>query len=180
MAFQLKRQGDENAVSRASAALKPTSLLYGEPGVDSDGYIYVGNGKGQVVSLARAADRAGVASTATYSITSGDRKDIPFLYEGTFRLSDWTGTGPYTQKTTLSARENGPNVTRYSKLNSGPMCDQTDNQSTNEILQDTLNIFNDGYLTLGENSVTAKVWEKPISDIILVLSIKQGQEGGII
>lgn len=173
MAIQLKRQGSTNATSCSSAALKPTSLAYGEPAVDSDGYIYVGNGKGQVVSLVRAADRAATASTATVCLT-GSTAGTPFLYQATFRLSSWVGSGPYTQSATLSARDGGPNVTASSKFASGPMCDQTNNQSTNETLQDVLEIINNGYLTLSVNTLSARVWEKPKADITIVIAIKEG------
>lgn len=173
MAIQLKRQGSANATSCSSAALKPTSLSYGEPAVDSDGYIYVGNGKGQVVSLVRAADRAAVASTATVCLTS-DSKGTPFLYQATFRLSNWSGSGPYTQSAALTARDGGPDITASSKFASGPMCDQTNNQETNEILQEVLEIINNGYLTLSANTLSARVWEKPTADITIVVALKQG------
>lgn len=174
MAIQLKRQGEENATSCSSAALKPTSLAYGEPAIDSDGYFYVGNGKGKIVSLVRAADTAATASTATVCLR-GNIKDTPFLYQGIFNYNNWAGYGPYTQTITLTSRDGGPAVTASSKFCSGPMCDQTNNQSTNEVLQDVLNILNEGYLTLGANSLSARVWEKPSTDITVVFAIKQGE-----
>ena len=43
-----KRQG--GGTSSPTVAKAPTSLAYGEPAIDSAGVIYVGNGKGEVVS----------------------------------------------------------------------------------------------------------------------------------
>ena len=57
------------------------------------------------------------------------------------------------------------NVTSSSRFVSGPMCEKTTNESTNDTLQDNLTIFNMGYATLGSNQVTARVFEEPTSDM---------------
>lgn len=82
MAIQLKRQGAANAANCSSSPLKPTGLAYGEPAVDSAGYLYVGDGKGQVVSRTRYADSTGTASTANYSSLANNSNALSGLKVG--------------------------------------------------------------------------------------------------
>lgn len=76
MSIQLKRQGAENAASCSDSPLKPNGLAYGEFAVDSSGYIYSGNGQGEVVSLVRNSDSSSVASTAKKSLYSMDSEAL--------------------------------------------------------------------------------------------------------
>ena len=74
MAIQFKRQGAVNAASCSDSPLKPSGLVYGEPAIDSEGYLYVGDGKGKVVSRIRYSDACATASTsdtALYAANSG-------------------------------------------------------------------------------------------------------------
>lgn len=273
MSVQVKRQGNLNATTCTNSPIKPNSLAYGELAMDSSGYIYGGNGHGQVVSLIRAADRAGTASTASYAVSSansnqlqgrvfttssfgssatfanhipiirndgaigisryidfhgdsysrnyslrfdtgtasnliitgpsastvtasyfnGDAKNsntlggqgidyfakatdlqnIPHLYSADFLFTNWSGEGPYTQTATLIAEDGGPAITASSKFFSAPMCEQGSSQEANEILQSDLSKINMGKATLGNNTVTVQVWEKPENSIKIFWNLKK-------
>lgn len=98
MAVQLKRQGAVNAASCSDSPLKPTSLAYGEPAIDSAGYLYIGNGKGQVVSRVRYADSTGTASTSNYSSLANNSNALSGLKIGTGVWNINTGFIPWIQK----------------------------------------------------------------------------------
>ena len=99
------------------------------------------------------------------------------LYRATLELDAWSGDGPYTQTATLTPLDGGPAVTAQSQIMSGVMCEQTDDQSTNEALQEVLGIINAGQATLGAGTVTATVFDKPESDIEAIWQIRQGGDG---
>lgn len=104
-----------------------------------------------------------------------DGKDISYLYSATFDLDSWSGSSsPYTQTVALISLDGGPTTTSTSVFDSPPMCEQTTNQETNQTLQATLALFNDGYLQLGRGTITATLFEKPTNDIEIILSIKKG------
>ena len=105
----------------------------------------------------------------------GENRDVfkamPHLYKATFLLDSWSDG---TQTATLTPMDGGPAVTTDSVLYSGVMCEQTDVQATNETLQDTLTVINGGDLTLGDGTLSAKIFESVSSDIEVIVQIKQG------
>lgn len=104
-----------------------------------------------------------------------DGKDISYLYSATFDLDSWSGSSsPYTQTVALTPLDGGPTTTSTSAFASPSMCKQTTNQETNETLQATLALFNNGYLKLGSGTITATLFEKPTNDIEVIWSIKKG------
>ena len=68
MGIKFKRQG--GGLTNYNSATAPTSLNYGEPAVDSEGRIYVGNGQRQVVSRVKIADSCTNATNATSATTA--------------------------------------------------------------------------------------------------------------
>lgn len=172
MGIKFKRQGGGS--TNYSSATAPTSLNYGEPAVDSAGYIYVGNGTKQVVSRVKSADSATTATSATSATTAvratnasnADRAkfDMP-LYYATLYATSWSNYGSYyTQSPYCYAKDGGPSMTSAMQL-SPPMTQGTGVQSTDEALMESLNIINAGTTTPGAGRITVKVWEKPETDI---------------
>lgn len=96
------------------------------------------------------------------------------LYSAAFMLDGWSGGGPYTQTVSLTPVDGGPPVTADCHLCSAPLCRQTDSETTNRILADTLARINAGNLALGGGTVTARVFRKPDSDIQVFWQIKKG------
>lgn len=94
-----------------------------------------------------------------------------FLYSASFPRSGWYGN---SQTATLTALDGGPAVTSTSSFYSGPMCYTTSNPTTNESLQESLNIINLGNRTLGNNTVTCVVSEIPVTDIVVIFQIRKG------
>lgn len=95
-------------------------------------------------------------------------------YYATFLVDGWTQTdSTYTQTATFTATTGGPAVTASSKMITGPMCKSSGVASTDEILKENLNIINDGHGTLGNNSITMTVTEKPSADIPVYWGIKK-------
>lgn len=104
-----------------------------------------------------------------------DNKNISYLYSATFDLDNWVGdSAPYSQSVPISPLNNGEQVTSAYIFVSGPMCEKTTNQETNQTLQDTLSLFNIGYSQLGNGTVTTYLFEKPTNDIEIIWSIKRG------
>lgn len=97
-----------------------------------------------------------------------------YKYRATFYYNSWEGSSSYSQTVALSAIDGGPSVTSNSVFMSAAMYEQTSSQETNETLANVLEIINNGNLTLGNNQITSEVWEKPESDIEIILIIKQG------
>ena len=93
------------------------------------------------------------------------------LYKATFLADGWASG---EQTATLAPMDGGPAVTVDSVLYSGPMCEQTSVQATNEALQDTLTAINGGNLTLGDGTLSAKIFETVTSDIEVIVQIKRG------
>lgn len=94
-----------------------------------------------------------------------------FLYSASFPRSKWSGN---SQTATLTALDGGPAVTSASSFYSAPMCKTTSNMSTNESLQESLNIINLGNRTLGNNTVTCNCAETPETDIVVIFQIRKG------
>ncbi len=169
MGIRFKRQG--GGATNYNSAKAPTSLNYGEPAVDSSGYIYVGNGSKQVVSRVKNADSCTSATSATTAVratnaSNADRAkfDLP-LYRAYLSASSWSNYGSYyTQSPSCSAEDGGPSMTSSMQL-SPPMTQATGVQSTDESLMESLNIINAGTTTPGYGQITVKVWEKPETDI---------------
>ena len=94
-----------------------------------------------------------------------------FLYSASFPHGRWSGN---SQTATLTAIDGGPAVTSASSFYSAPMCKTTSNMSTNESLQESLNIINLGNRTLGNNTVTCNCAETPATDIVVIFQIRKG------
>lgn len=97
MAVQLKRQGVENAASCSDSPLKPEGLSYGEPAIDSSGYIYVGNGQGKVVSLTRFSDKSLSSSYSENSLHAVDSDALSGRKIGTGIFNSTTEFIPYVK-----------------------------------------------------------------------------------
>lgn len=100
--------------------------------------------------------------------------EVGYRYKASFSQGEWRNLGSYyTQTASLVKMDtNAPSVTSSGRFVSGPMCEKTTNESTNDTLQDNLTIFNMGYATLGSNQVTARVFEEPTSDMEIIWLIK--------
>lgn len=98
MAFQLKRQGVDNAASCSDSPLKPNGLVYGEPAIDSEGYLYVGNGKGEVVSRIRYSDACATASTSDTALYADNSGALQGRKTGAGIWSSTTEFIPYVNK----------------------------------------------------------------------------------
>ena len=94
-----------------------------------------------------------------------------FLYSASFPHSGWSGN---SQTATLTAMDGGPAVTSASSFYSAPMCHTTSNLTTNESLQESLNIINLGNRTLGNDTVTCNCAETPATDIVVIFQIRKG------
>ena len=95
-------------------------------------------------------------------------------YYAAFLVDGWTQTdSTYTQTATFTATTGGPNVTSASKIMTGPMCKSSGVAATDAILRENLNIINDGYGILGNNSITVTVTKKPTADIPVYWGIKK-------
>lgn len=149
MGIKFKRQGGGSSNSNVAAA--PTSLNYGEPAIDSAGNLYVGNGSGKVVSRVKNAERSNF--------------DMP-LYRASLSVTGWSGSAEdgFTQEAVASPQGGAPDLTADMQLGV-PMTLPTGVKNTDELLQETLTILNLGTSTPGAGKVTAKVWEKPTTDI---------------
>lgn len=95
-----------------------------------------------------------------------------YLYSASFPHSGWSGN---SQTATLTALDGGPAVTSTSSFYSAPMCKTTSNLTTNQSLQESLNIINLGDRTLGNNTVTCKCAETPATDIVVIFQIRKGE-----
>lgn len=148
MAIQMKRQG--GGQSNNTAATVPSTLAYGEIGVDSAGNIYCGNGKTQVTSQVKNA------------------ANVLFLYKGTYKASGWianSSNGTWSQTAAVTAQDGGPAIKSDFTL-STPMAAQTENRTTNEQRQDALGMIAVGKCTPNDSSqITCLVFEKPSIDL---------------
>lgn len=148
MAIQMKRQGGGQS-NNATAAM-PSTLAYGEIGIDSAGNIYCGNGKTQVTSQVKNA------------------ANVLFLYKGTYKSDGWTyssSTATWTQSAAVTAQDGGPAIKADFTL-SEPKAAQTENRVTNEQRQDALGMIAAGKCTPNDSGqITCLVFEKPSIDI---------------
>lgn len=135
----------------------PKTLGYGEPAIDSAGTIYVGNGKGEVASKVKHAERA--------------KYDMP-LYSVFLSVDKWETSGElYTQTAACTPVDGGPPVTN-TMMPSAPMTKSTTNQETSDALFRTLNIINRGVSEPEAGEMTVKVWKKPTTDIVVYYYIR--------
>lgn len=95
-------------------------------------------------------------------------------YYATFLVDGWAqANNAYTQTAVFTAITGGPDVTTTSKIMTGPMCKSSGVETTDAILRENLNLINDGHGTLGNNSITVTVTEKPTADIPVYWGIKK-------
>lgn len=148
MAIQMKRQGGGES-NNATAAM-PSTLAYGEIGIDSAGNIYCGNGKTQVTSQVKNA------------------ANVLFLYKGTYKKDGWIAdsvNGTWSQTVAITAQDGGPAIKADFTL-SEPKAAQTENRVTNEQRQDALGMIAAGKCTPNDSGqITCLVFEKPSIDI---------------
>lgn len=152
-----KRQGGGKSSDLAAKA--PPTLEYGEPAVDSDGVLYVGNGKGNVVSKVQEAGNG------------------MWLYKATFAVDAWKNSSAsqsdgYIQTANVTAVDGGPILTPSMNL-SAPLAQTTDNNDTNKELLKALSIINGSSKTVQVTTVdgndktviTVNAAKKPSCDI---------------
>lgn len=152
-----KRQGGGKSSDLTAEA--PPTLEYGEPAVDSDGVLYVGNGKGKVVSKVQEAGNG------------------MWLYKATFAVDAWENSSSsqsndYTQTADVTAVDGGPMLTPSMNL-SAPLAQTTDNNDTNKELLKALSIINGSSKTVQVTTadgndkavITVNAAKKPSCDI---------------
>lgn len=152
-----KRQGGGKSSDLTAEA--PPTLEYGEPAVDSDGVLYVGNGKGKVVSKVQEAGNG------------------MWLYKATFAVDAWQNSSSsqsdgYRQTADVTAVDGGPILTPSMNL-SAPLAQTTDSNDTNKELLKALSIINGSSKTVqvtavdgNDNAViTVNAAKKPSCDI---------------
>lgn len=105
-------------------------------------------------------------------------KHAIYEYSAMFKVDSWEGGGPYTQTVALTPRDGGPDVTENSIFMPGVSCEKTTSSETNEILQDNLTLFQFGYSMIsGTNQIKATLFDKPTSDIEVIWTLKEGNNG---
>lgn len=152
-----KRQGGGKSSDLTAEA--PPTLEYGEPAVDSEGVLYVGNGKGKVVSKVQEAGNG------------------MWLYKATFAVDAWQNSSSsqsndYTQAADITAVDGGPILTPSMNL-SAPLAQTTDSNDTNKELLKALSIINGSSKTVQVTTVdgndktviTVNAAKKPSCDI---------------
>lgn len=152
-----KRQGGGKSSDLIAEA--PPTLEYGEPAVDSNGVLYVGNGKGKVVSKVQEAGNG------------------MWLYKATFAVDAWKNSSSsqsdsYTQTADVTAVDGGPILTPNMNL-SAPLAQTTDNNNTNKELLKALSIINGSSKTVqvtaangnDKTVITVNATKKPSCDI---------------
>ena len=164
-----KRQGGGKSSDLAAKA--PPTLEYGEPAVDSDGVLYVGNGKGNVVSKVQEAGNGMWLYKATFAVDAWQH--------GIERQSDDSDTEArgglrftYKQIADITAVDGGPMLTPSMNL-SAPLAQTTSNNDTNKELLKALSIINGSSKAVQVTTVdgqdkaiiTVKATKEPSCDI---------------
>lgn len=126
-----KRQGGGKSSDLTAEA--PPTLEYGEPAVDSDGVLYVGNGKGNVVSKVQEAGNGMWLYKATFAVDAWQEK-----LSGS---SDDDDSDVVVQTADITAVDGGPMLTPSMNL-SAPLAQTTSNNDTNKELLKALSIIN--------------------------------------
>ena len=169
-----KRQGGGKSSDLTAEA--PPTLEYGEPAVDSDGVLYVGNGKGKVVSKVQEAENGMWLYKATFAVdawevmTEKQSDDDSDVATQSLKL---TLPRLYCQQTAdVTAVDGGPILTPSMNL-SAPLAQTTDSNDTNKELLKALSIINGSSKTVQVTTVdgndktviTVKAAKKPSCDI---------------
>lgn len=151
-----KRQGGGKSSDLAAEA--PPTLEYGEPAVDSDGVLYVGNGKGNVVSKVQEAGNGMWLYKATFAVDawevmtekqSDDDSDSEVAAQS-FNIV--LHKRYYQQTADVTAVDGGPMLTPSMNL-SAPMAQTTSNNDTNKELLKALSIINGSSKTVQVTTV---------------------------
>lgn len=100
--------------------------------------------------------------------------DIPYSYKATFTAESWTGEGPYTQTARLTAMDGGPAVAADSILLASIGTDSTLGAEEKEAAQRAAALIAKGSKTLGENTITVSLEEKPESDVAVYFRVRKG------
>lgn len=161
-----KRQGGGKSSDLTAEA--PPTLEYGEPAVDSEGVLYVGNGKGKVVSKVQEAGNGMWLYKATFAVDAWQERHIG----GASSSSSDHSIFYYTQTADVTAVDGGPMLTPSMNL-SAPRAQTTDNNDTNKELLKALSIINGSSKTVQVTTVdgndktviTVKAAKKPSCDI---------------
>lgn len=159
-----KRQGGGKSSDLTAEA--PPTLEYGEPAVDSDGVLYVGNGKGKVVSKVQEAGNGMWLYKATFAVDAWRKK-----FSAASSSSD-NDIFYYIQTANVTAVDGGPILTPSMNL-SAPLAQTTDNNDTNKELLKALSIINGSSKTVQVTTVdgndktviTVNAAKKPSCDI---------------
>lgn len=160
-----KRQGGGKSSDLTAEA--PPTLEYGEPAVDSEGVLYVGNGKGKVVSKVQEAGNGMWLYKATFAVDAWQERHI-----GASSSSSDHSIFYYIQTANVTAVDGGPILTPSMNL-SAPLAQTTDNNDTNKELLKALSIINGSSKTVQVTTVdgndktviTVNAAKKPSCDI---------------
>lgn len=169
-----KRQGGGKSSDLAAKA--PPTLEYGEPAVDSDGVLYVGNGKGNVVSKVQEAGNGMWLYKATFAVdaweamTEGQSDDDSDVAAQTLNIV--LHKRYYQQTADITAVDGGPMLTPSMNL-SAPLAQTTSNNDTNKELLKVLSIINGSPKTVQVTTadgndkaiITVTAAKKPSCDI---------------
>lgn len=108
-----------------------------------------------------------------------DTNEICYLYSAIFSLDSWIGEGPYTQAATLTAVDGGGQVTAQSTLLACVGIDSTLPQETKDAMQSAASDIVNAEKTLGANTISVSLINKPDVEIELYFLIKEGNGSNI-
>lgn len=103
-----------------------------------------------------------------------DTNEICYLYSAKFSLDSWIGEGPYTQAATLTAVDGGGQVTAQSTLLACVGIDSTLPQETKDAMQSAASDIINAEKTLGANTISVSLTNKPNVEVELYFLIKEG------
>lgn len=96
------------------------------------------------------------------------------VYMATFLVDGWTGDGPYTQTVAVEKYNGGPDITAESVMLPGMGIDDAIQGEAQDNLLEAASIVDKGTKTLGNNTLTCVVQEKPESDAEVYFSAMNG------
>lgn len=108
-----------------------------------------------------------------------DTNEICYLYSAIFSLGSWIGEGPYTQAATLTAVDGGGQVTAQSTLLACVGIDGTLPQETKDAMQRAASDIVNAEKTLGNNTISVSLTNKPDVEVELYFLIKEGNGSNI-
>lgn len=108
-----------------------------------------------------------------------DTNEICYLYSAIFSLDSWIGEGPYTQAATLTAVDGGGQVTAQSTLLACVGIDSTLPQETKDAIQNVASDIVNAEKTLGSNTISVSLTNKPDVEVELYFLIKEGNGSNI-